>query len=182
MRRLAFAVMAGLLGAGIVHILVLFLIPEFSERDAWARLAMDSGLYVMAPLAVERGGPPALKSVDPLFDAAACRFDLTDGIVRIRAPGKVVFWSMSIYDRNGHNIYSLNDHSTNAGLLNVVVLTPAQMVGVRRNLPEALEGSVFVEAPIDEGMAVVRSFVPDESWAPTVSRYLDQVTCQLQGF
>jgi len=37
LRRLFHAVLLGLVGAGIVHIVVLLLVPEFSERDAWSR-------------------------------------------------------------------------------------------------------------------------------------------------
>jgi len=182
MRSLLHALILGLLGAGIVHIVVLFLVPEFSERDAWSRLAMASDLYKMTRLDAEAGGAPVVKSVDPLFYAAACRFDLTDGLVRIRAPGDVPFWSASVYDRNGHNIYSFNDHNANSEKLDTVVLTPAQMIEVRRDLPEDLQGAIFVEAPIDEGIFVVRAFVPDESWKPIVSRFLEQSACELQDY
>ena len=182
MRRLLHALILGLLGAGIVYIIVLFLVPEFSERDAWSRLAMASDLYRMTRLDAEAGGAPVVKSVDPLFYAAACRFDLADGLVRIKAPGDVPFWSASVYDRNGHNIYSFNDHNANGEKLDTVVLTPAQMIDVRRDLPEDLQGAIFVEAPIEEGIFVVRAFVPDESWKPTVSRFLEQSACELQDY
>ncbi|MBZ9885563.1 DUF1254 domain-containing protein [Mesorhizobium sp. CA10] len=182
MRRLLHALILGLLGAGIVHIVVLFLVPEFSERDAWSRLAMASDFYKMTRLDAEAGGAPVVKSVDPLFYAAACRFNLADGLVRIRAPGDVPFWSASVYDRNGHNIYSFNDHNANGEKLDAVVLTPAQMIDVRRDLPEDLQGAIFVEAPIEEGIFVVRAFVPDGSWKPIVSRFLEQGTCELQDY
>ncbi|TPI42321.1 DUF1254 domain-containing protein [Mesorhizobium sp. B2-9-1] len=182
MRRLLHALILGLLGAGIVHIVVLFLVPEFSERDAWSRLAMASDLYKMTRLDAEAGGAPVVKSVDPLFYAAACRFNLADGLVRIRAPGDVPFWSASVYDRNGHNIYSFNDHNANGEKLDAVVLTPAQMIDVRRDLPEDLQGAIFVEAPIEEGIFVVRAFVPDGSWKPIVSRFLEQGACELQDY
>ena len=131
----------GLVGAGIVHIVVLLLVPEFSERDAWSRLSMASDLYRMNRLDAEAGGAPVVKSVDPLFYATACRFDLEEGMVRIKAPGNVPFWSVSVYDRNGHNIYSFNDHTATGGKLDAVVLTPAQMIDVRKDLPEDLQGS-----------------------------------------
>ncbi|RRH93415.1 DUF1254 domain-containing protein [Mesorhizobium tamadayense] len=182
MRSLLHALILGLLGAGIVHIAVLFLVPEFSERDAWSRLAMASDLYKMKRLDAEAGGAPVVKSVDPMFYAAACRFDLADGLVRIRAPGDVPFWSASVYDRSGHNIYSFNDHNANSEKLDAVVLTPAQMIDVRRDLPEELQGAIFVEAPIEEGIVVVRAFVPDDSWKPIVSRFLEQSACELQDY
>ena len=182
MRRLLHVVLLGLLGAGIVHIVVLMLVPEFSERDAWSRLAMASDLYKMTRLDAEAGGAPVVKSVDPLFYAAACRFDLTDGLVRIKAAGRVPFWSVSVYDRNGHNIYSFNDRNANSGTLDAVVLTPAQMIEVRKDLPEDLQGAIFVAAPLDEGIFVIRAFVPDESWKPIVSRFLSQSSCELPDY
>lgn len=180
--KLLHAVLLGLLGAGIVHIIVLMLVPEFSERDAWSRLAMASDLYKMTRLDAEAGGAPVVKSVDPLFYAAACRFDLAEGMVRIKAPGNVPFWSVSVYDRGGHNIYSFNDHSANGGVLDTVVLTPAQMIDVRRELPEEFQGAIFVEAPIEEGIFVIRAFVPDDSWRPIVSHFLEQGSCELQDY
>ncbi|WP_315919458.1 DUF1254 domain-containing protein [Mesorhizobium sp. SP-1A] len=180
MRRLLHAIAVGLVGAGIVHIVVLLLVPQFSERDAWSRLSMKSELYTMAELKSETGGAPVVKSVDPLFRAAACRFDLDDGMVKVKAPGQVPFWSLSVYDRNGHNVYSLNDRGATGGALNAIVLTPAQMAEVRKELPEGLEGSVFVEADIGEGIAVIRAFVPDPSWLPAVDRFFAQSSCELQ--
>ncbi|PAQ04716.1 DUF1254 domain-containing protein [Mesorhizobium temperatum] len=182
MRRLLHAILLGLLGAGIVHIVVLLLVPEFSERDAWSRLAMASDLYRMTRLDAEAGGTPVVKSVDPLFYAAACRFDLSEGMVRVKSPGNVPFWSVSVYDRSGHNIYSFNDHSATGRVLDSIVLTPAQMIEIRKELPEELQGAIFVEAPVDEGMFVIRSFVPDDSWKPVVSRFLEQSSCELQAY
>jgi len=44
MRKLIYAALLGLVGAGIVHIAVLLMVPDFSERDAWSRLAQASDL------------------------------------------------------------------------------------------------------------------------------------------
>ena len=181
MRRLAHALLLGLLGAGIVHIVVLLLIPAFAERDAWSRLEAAADLYTITPLAAETGGAPVAKSVDPMFRAAACRFDLDDGMAQIKATGSVPFWSVSIYDRNGNNVYSFNDGDADKGVLDTVVLTPAQMIAVRKDLPEDLVGSVFVETEARQGIAVIRAFVPDDSWKPGVERFLAQASCALQS-
>ena len=75
MRRLLHAVVLGLLGAGIVHIVVLILVPEFSDRNVWARLSEKAGLYATVRLDARPGSTSTAASVDPLFRAAACRFD-----------------------------------------------------------------------------------------------------------
>ena len=53
---------------------------------------------------------------------------------------------------------------------------------VRRELPEDLQGAIFVEAPIEEGIFVIRAFVPDDSWKPVVSQFLEQSSCELQDY
>ena len=50
MLRLLYALLVGIVGAGIVHIVVLLLVPSYSERDAWSRLSEMADLYGIAPL------------------------------------------------------------------------------------------------------------------------------------
>jgi uncharacterized membrane protein len=177
MARLFYALLLGVLGAGIVHIVVLFLLPSMTDRDAWSRLSGAGDLYQTVPLDRQRGPGRVLRAKDPLFEAVACRFNLDDGGVHLRAAGHVPFWSMSIYDRSGRNIYSFNDRTAMEGELDVVVVTPLQMVELRKDLPKTLEKSVFVEADIGEGIVVARSFVPDESWRPVIAAYLSGLAC-----
>lgn len=177
MHRLVYAVLIGLIGAGIVHIAILFLLPHFSERDAWSRLALAADFYRMVRLDGTLGDTAGVRSSDPLFRAAACRFDLEDGVVHVRSPGKVPFWSVSVYDRGGQNIYSFNDRASETATLDFVVLTPDQMLELRKQLPEELEHSIFVETPLGQGILVVRSFVPDPSWSRIVESFFGEASC-----
>ncbi len=177
MLRLLYTVLLGLVGAGIVHIAVLLLLPVVSDRDAWSRLSQAGGLYTVTPLYGAEADRRVLRSIDPLLQAVACRFDLADGVTHIRGVGRLPYWSVSVYDRGGRNIYSFNDRSSNVGTLDLVVLTPAQMIEVRKDLPQAYAESVFVEAEIGEGIVVVRGFVPDSSWAPVITRHLGALSC-----
>ena len=56
MLKLLYALLVGLFGAGIVHIAILFLVPDFSERDVWSRLAMVSDYYRVVPARPRRRG------------------------------------------------------------------------------------------------------------------------------
>src|SRR5262245_43783966 len=100
--------------------------------------------------------------------------------MRVRAAGSVPYWSTSIYDRAGENVYNFNDRTATDGALDFVVGTSAQMIEMRKDLPADLASSVFVEADIDEGIVVVRSFVPDDSWAKTIAAYLGSLSCTPQ--
>jgi uncharacterized membrane protein len=177
MLRLFYAALISVVGVGLVHIAVLLLLPQFSNRDAWSSLAEAADFYKAVRIDSDAGVTPLVRSGDPFFYAAACRFDLDDGAVHVRAPGKIPFWSVSIYNRGGQNIYSFNDRATDSGSLDFVVLTSEQMIEMRKQLPEELKQSIFIEAAVGEGIVVVRSFVPDPSWQPTASIFLGRIAC-----
>lgn len=178
MARLLHAILLGLLGAGVVHIIVLLLVPTYSQRDAWSVLSERSNYYTMTRVDPP-GARPLIASIDPLFNAVACRFDLGEGIVRVNGTGEVPYWSVSVYDRGGQNVFSFNDNSTQDRTLDFVVATSVQMIELRNALPVEFDRSVFIEADIGEGIVVVRAFAPDESWDDTVARYLAGLDCTL---
>jgi len=179
MLRLIYAVALGLVGAGIVHIVILLLLPYYAERDAWTLISEAGPEYSMVQLNRSAAGATVLSDADPLFEVGACRFDLAQGMVHISAAERMPYWSLSLFDRRGINIYSLNDRAASDGALDVVIATPAQLLELRKAAPEEYADSVIVEAAADEAIAVVRSFVPDISWRPSVERNLAATTCEL---
>lgn len=179
MTRLLYAIVVGLVGAGVVHAVVLLLLPHYSARDAWARLSGSADFYRFTRMSGE-DEPPVIRGIDPFFDAVACRFDLSEGVVHVEAPGHVPFWSVSVYDRRGQNIYSLNDRAQTLGDLDLVLVTPSQMIELRKDVPKEFEKSVFVEADVGQGIIAVRSFVPDAPWKKSVAGYLDNAQCTLR--
>ena len=174
--RLAYALLIGVVGAGIVHIAILFLLPYMTERDAWTRMAALGDVHETV-IIDGKEEDRLLANPDPLFLAAGCRFELDEGPVRISAADRVLFWSLSVYDRTGQNIFSLHDRTASEGELDIVILKPVHMLELRHSFPEDFARSIFVEAELDAGMAVIRSFLPDESWRPRVSRYLRSISC-----
>ena len=71
MVRLVYAALLGLVGAGIVHISILFLLPQFTERDAWSQLSAVSDFYKTTGIAGTAATTPLIRSADPLFSAVA---------------------------------------------------------------------------------------------------------------
>lgn len=177
MRKLFFALLIGLVGAGIVHIVVVLLVPDYSGLDAWTRLSGAGETNSFVRLEGDLARDLSFDGADPMMEAAACRFDLEEGVVHVSARGAPPFWSASIYDRAGQNVYSLNDRSGTGPLPDFVVLTPAQMLEIRKALPAEMDKSVFIEVPAERGIIVVRVFRPDASWEPGVASFLDSLTC-----
>lgn len=178
MFRFLYAILLGLVGAAVVHMAVLLLVPIYSERDAWARLASRAPAFAITEIASPTGDASFGKGADPLFSSAACRFALSTGIAHFVADGDVPFWSVSVYDRRGQNIYSFNDRTATDRQLDVVVATPVQMVELRKDLPEEYAAAVFVETEQREGIIVARAFMPDQSWSGIVKGFLDSAECR----
>ncbi len=178
MLRLVYVTLSGLIGAAIVHIAILLLLPAYAERDAWSRLEQAGAPNSFVRLPETASATRGARAPDPFMAAGACRFDISESGVRVLAPEKPLFWSVSVYNRWGHNIYSLNDRTASNGLLDLVVVSPDQMIDLRKDLPENLEGAVIVEVEEDIGIVVVRVFRPDASFAPLVDGFFDTARCE----
>lgn len=174
--KLLYAVVLGLVGAGIVHIAVLLLVPVLTERDAWSRVAMLGDPYQFLRLDRSQTGN-LLAGADPMFEIAVCRFDLADGALHVSSSGNVPYWSVAVFDRRGRVVYSFNDRTATGEAPDIVVATPAQILEMRKDMPERFAESIFVESELTEGMIAVRSFVPDPTWRPIVDRFLDDAAC-----
>lgn len=176
MARFFHAIVIGLIGAGIIHIVVLFLIPRMVENDIWTALSEQSQPYSLIG-ADTLNAQTGIGSSDPFFYDVACLFDLADGPTRVNAAGTIPFWSASIYDRSGLNIFSLNRHTASDGDIDFVIATAAQMIALRNQLPADFTDSIFVETNIDRGIVVLRGFVADPTWEAQVAAFFEGATC-----
>lgn len=177
MSRLLHAIVLGLVGAGLVHIAILFMMPSYSVNDVWTRVSAVAEPNRTLVLGQDGTDESLPDPANPFMTAAACRFDLSKSTMHVSAFGRVPFWSMSVYDTKGLNVFSISDRATENRKLDVVVLTAAQMQQVRSQLPAGLEESVFVETETLEGVVIVRVFTPDETWRDVVSSFFDTMRC-----
>ena len=93
--------------------------------------------------------------------------------------GLVPFWSLSIYNRNGENVFSINDRTANQTDLSVTVATAPQIVELKKGLAPELETSIVAEVEMGEGFVVLRAFAENDGMRPTVLGFLDRASCDL---
>ena len=92
-------VLAGLIAAGIIHILVVFAIPGLASRDAWGRL---SAAVKPNTLAIADGKTvPRLPFTSPDVATAYCLFDLSKGNLVVKSPLLDAAWSLTLSTRSG---------------------------------------------------------------------------------
>lgn len=175
MAKILRVLLLGMIGALIVHIAVLLLVPFYSSKNAWSHLESLGDAYRFHLLTEESG---LIGDQDPLMQQAACRFDLTDGPVHIKAEGNPPFWSLSIYTPNGDNLYSLNDNASADRQLDLII---ADSIGIAALRAEGVPNdgrSIIIEQDMSEGAIVLRSFIPDASWRRQVQNFLNQASCK----
>ena len=78
--------LAGIILGGIVHLATILVLPRTASQDAYARLSPIT--LVNAITAVPRPTPTkaVLPYMDPAFAVAVCRYDLSNGPMKLTAP------------------------------------------------------------------------------------------------
>ncbi len=178
MAKAFYALMLGLVGALLVHILTIFLIPRMAQNDAWARLSRTTQAGVFTVIDEKSDIAASMRAFDPNFVIAACQFSLADGPIGLSGSSTPDFWSLSVFNRQGANIFSINDRTTQSGELDVVVATPLQLIEFQKDMPPELANSVFAEADVRDGFVLIRAFVPEDSLRPQVTQFIRNSSCE----
>lgn len=176
MARLLHAVVTGLIGAALLHLVIVLALPSFSGRDAWSRAVETGPPGIFRLLAKgEKAGP--LSPEDPFVHTAVCAFDLAGGPRAVTAAGNPEFWSFAVFDRASNEVFSISDRSVEAGRLDAVIATPSQAARLRKADPAAAEKSILVEMRESEGYLVLRSLAPHASTEPEALGFLKSARC-----
>lgn len=176
MRSVLLAIAIGLVGAAFIHIVIILALPMWTGKDAWTKVKALGETNQFYSLANEPN-TTGLYNDDPYIRSAICRFNVSDGPVRVIASGDVPFWTVSVYDGSSNETYSMNDRSSIGSGVNIVFVTPAQMLQLRRFMPRALERSVLVELRQPEGYIALRAVAPTPSQKPAARAFLANAVC-----
>ena len=171
--RYLYMFVCGLILAGIVHISVILLIPNYGSRDAWNIISKKNDMWIFSVLSTEIDEAETLEDTDPYIKMGACTFDLDEAGLRLIGKKTTGFWSVSVFDQGGSVIYSLNNNTAINNKLNLIVLNPIQMISLRESPAEEIEQSVIIEADNGKGIVVLRKFQRDVSEKDAVDAFLN---------
>lgn len=183
MMRLLYATLVGLVGAAVVHLSVIFLLPLVSTDTAWNRVAAQTAEHDPYQPGDRRdalGAGPY--GPDPFFATVICRYDLRNGALHVRSPGQAPLWTVGIHDSLGTVIFSANDRLVAGRQLDLAVVDASQLRFVRQNAPPELADAIVAPAARPTGFVVVRVFRPDPTWDSVIERFIDGLTCEPLGF
>lgn len=176
MRSVMLAAAIGLVGAALVHIIIILALPQWTGKDAWTKIMLLGDENRFFSLANEPNST-GLFNGDPNIRTAVCWFDVSEGPIRITASGDVPLWTVAVYDRASNETYSMNDRSSIGTDVDIAFVTPAQMLQLRRAMPQSLTRAVLVELARPRGYVALRAVVPMPSQERAARDFLTAARC-----
>jgi len=170
-----YAAILGLIGAVIIHIIMLFLIPHWTGQLLWDRLRQDIPPYQFTVLPA---GNPIAQRADPLLPIRVCRFDLSENPIHLTAAGNAPFWSLSIYSEKGDNLYSISSSSAPDGILDIFAMDPQEVMDFKHNLPDDDADSVILGLNAGRNFAVLRVLSPSPDWNQAAAAFWASAQCR----
>lgn len=114
--------------AGLTHLIVLLTIPTVAEHDAYARVEALGPPFKTVVLPAASPKARDFAYLDPATSVAVCRYDLSGGPVRARAPlGRAEFASLSFHSQRGVAFYALTDRAATKGRMDALIVTAEQL-------------------------------------------------------
>jgi uncharacterized membrane protein len=165
--------------AALTHIVAILIIPLYASHDAFARLSPLGPINATVVLPQPRPEARLIPYGDPAVASAFCRFDLSAGPLRVKAPADSSgFASLSFHTRRGSIFYAITDKAATRGMLEALVLTEDQLRVLAAKDDEdtpALE--LRIVSPAETGFIMMRSLSEQPSLYPRAESAVRAMTC-----
>jgi uncharacterized membrane protein len=175
---LCYLALVGVTLGAMVHLAAILAAPRLATRNADARLAALAQRHVVTVLPLVTPDD-ALPYRDPATALAVCRFDLSEGPVRVRAatPGDL-FLSFAFHRPGGGVFYALTDRGATRGQVEALIVTPAQLEALQANDPEDEPArELRLTAPQTTGFVTLRALAPEPGALPEAVALLAAARC-----
>jgi len=180
MIRLLFTIVVGVLLGGVVHFVSVLALPRISTQDAYSRLTPMTKLNAVTALPLADPGNSPRPFMDPAFAMAICRYDLSDGPLKLTVPVSQAYTSVSFYTRNEIAYYAINDRSAGKRVIELDLMTEAQ----HEDLPEDEEitaaDRLIIDSPTTTGLIVLKALAPEPGLMPQAQASLAAASCNVQ--
>jgi uncharacterized membrane protein len=171
-------IVLGLVLAGLIHIVAVLTLPTLAPRNAQARLADLGPVNTMIKLPPATPGKQAMPMMAPDVRYAYCRFDLTNGPVRLSATIADDLWLIGLYTPEGDNFYAVAGADLKKRDVQFVIVAPDQTVEEASvDSPETSDEILVVNSPVTEGIAMIRAPLKGPGRAPRAEEALKATSC-----
>jgi uncharacterized membrane protein len=172
--------LGGALLGGIVHLGTVITLPRTATQDAYSRLAPIAPVNTVAALPAPAPQSSAMPFMDPAFATAVCRYDLSQGSLKLTVPVSPAYTSVSFYTRYNVAYYAINDRAAGRRVIELELMTVDQ----HNQLPEEEDVTaadrLIVESPTVTGLIAIRALAPEPGLMPMAQNAIAAARCQRQ--
>jgi uncharacterized membrane protein len=180
MIRAVLWILAVILLGGIVHLSTVLAMPDTATQDAYSRLAPLTPVNAVVPLAAPTVKGAVMPFMDPAFAAAVCRYDLTDGSLKLIAPVSQAYTSVTFYTRKSIAYYAINDRAAGRHSIELDLMTPEQHAALPEDEDVTAADRLIIESPSAKGLIVLRALAPEPGLMPMARQALAAAKCSVQ--
>ena len=177
-------IMLWLLGAvllgGLVHLSTVLAMPQAAKQDAYARLAAVTPVNQIVALPAPTSDQAIMPFMDPAFAIAVCRYDLSDGSLKLVAPVSQAYTSVTFYTRKSVAYYAINDHAAGRRRIELDLMTPEQHAQVPEEEDVTSADRLIIDSPGKMGLIVLRAFAPEPGLMTMARQALAAANCTIQ--
>ena len=170
----------GIVLGGVVHLATVLYLPRTATNDAYSRLAPNAPVNTMTMLPQPTPIGAVVPYMDPAFASAVCRYDLSNGPIKLSAPVSQAYTSVSFYERFGAAYYAITDRAAGRRVIELDLMTEKQRAQVPEDEDSTAADRLIVESPTLTGLIVVRALIPEPSLLPMAQRAVTGAKCQVQ--
>ena len=172
----------GVLLGGLIHLIVILMLPMLASKDVWTKVtALEARNKVVVLPAVLPGTPNPLH-LDPGLAYAICQVDLSQGPGVLTGTLPDGFWSLAVFTRAGIIAYSTTNRDGIGRIRDLGIFNAAQTRLLAEQQIDISEGLLIVEAPADDIFILVRFAPPHPTMRPRFETALSQLACgNIQG-
>ena len=180
MIRWLLLLLGGALLGGVVHLGTIILLPRTATQDAYARLANDTPVNSVVPLPQPRPEKAAMPFMDPAFAAGVCRYDLSNGPLKLTVPVSLAYTSVSFYTRYDVAYYAINDRAAGRRVIELDLMTPEQKNAMPEDEDVTAADRLIVESPTVSGIIAIRALAPEPGLLPMAQAPIANARCAVQ--
>jgi uncharacterized membrane protein len=180
MIRLLFAIIGGVLLGGVVHLVSVLALPRIASQDAYSRLTPLTSENVVTALPLADPGNTLMPYMDPAFATAICRYDLSNGPIKLTVPVSQAYTSVSFYTRSDVAYYAINDRSAGRRVIELDLMTEAQHAELPEDEDVTAADRLIIDSPSAKGLIVLKALAPEPGLMPQAQASLAAASCKVQ--
>ena len=166
--------------AAVVHLATVIILPRTATQDAYARLTPIAPVNTVVALPVPTPEKAVMPFMDPAFASAVCRYDLSQGPLKLTVPVSPAYTSVSFYTRYDVAYYAINDRAAGRRVIELDLMTTAQHEQVPEDEEITAADRLIVESPTPTGLIAIRAMAPEPGLMPAAQSAVAASRCARQ--